>query len=220
MSSRSGRKSLALLVALLLSPGLLPAFETDLSSEAVRDAYFLGQRRDQKLAAFLASYEHHFPLPKRGPYISEIEFLTPYAQIIEASRDTVDYSAQQATLDYQERGDTIKIGVRIEFTATYSVIETLPAGSEGPTSTRLRSRDFWKDFRFGLSQDGRWVDPREVCSEPIYSPDALASGNLSGALVWLVYSAKDIRSEQALVEVVTPDGSQKVDTTFDLGNLR
>lgn len=215
------RKGFALFAVLFLGPALLFAFQTELSSEAVRDAYFLGQRHDQKLANFLSSYEQHFALPKTGPYISSIQVFTPYAQIVEASRENPDYSAQQAELDYRQRGDTIKISVRIEFTPTYTAFETVPAGprSGGQTATRPRSQDFWKDFRFGLSQDDNWLEPLEVYGEPIYTRNDAGSGALSGALVWLVYDAKDVRSEPVLVEVVTPGDLQKVDAQFDLEQL-
>lgn len=222
MPSLFGRTPWTVLAAVCLAPSVLLAYETDLSSEAVRDAYFLGQRHDDKTANFLKSYEQHFPLPKTGPYISLIQLLTPYSQIVETSRGALNYSAQRAQQDYQQRGDTIKICVRIEFTATYAVVETVPSGqrSGAEYSARLRSQDFWKDFRFGLSQNEHWLDPQEIYGDPIYAPTDLGSGTLSGALVWLIYDAKSVRSEPALVEVVSPDGSQKVDATFDLEKLR
>src|SRR5206468_8854587 len=63
---------------LLISPGAL-AFSSPLSDEAIREAYFLGQRRDEKMTAFLEKYKQHLREPDRGPYVSSVEFLTPFA---------------------------------------------------------------------------------------------------------------------------------------------
>ena len=79
------RAFLALLTsALLLSTPALP-FDTPLSDQAVREAYFLGQRTDQKIVDFFSGYTRHLPFPKAGPYVSEIQLLTPYAQVVELS---------------------------------------------------------------------------------------------------------------------------------------
>src|SRR5438034_4077976 len=67
------RAFLALLTsALLLSTPALP-FDTPLSDQAVREAYFLGQRTDQKIVDFFSGYTRHLPFPKAGPYVSEIQ---------------------------------------------------------------------------------------------------------------------------------------------------
>jgi len=47
------------------------ALDTPLSDEAVREAYFLGQRHD---ASFLTSYIKFLPMPKTGPHISSVTF--------------------------------------------------------------------------------------------------------------------------------------------------
>src|SRR5205823_8474915 len=97
------------------------AVEFPLSDTSIREAYFLGQRNDQKTSDFLKLYAKFLPLPQKGPYVSEIHLLTPYAQIVaDSSRHSVGYSAQQAAADYHGRGDTILLQVRIEFTVTYT----------------------------------------------------------------------------------------------------
>ncbi len=64
------------------------AYDTELSDIAVREAYFLGQRNDEKTRTFFAPYTQHLPLPKKGPYVSEIRLLTPLAQVVQASSQT------------------------------------------------------------------------------------------------------------------------------------
>jgi hypothetical protein len=198
----------------------LVAYEMPLEPHSIREAYFLGQRNDEKMAKVLELYTRHLPLPEKGPYISEIKLLTPYAQVVDVSRQrTVGYSAQQAEQDYRERGDTIVVFVRIEFTATYSYLQAVAsanrvAAEEGIT---LQTQDFWKDFRLGLSQHNSWVEPFYQQGEPFYTREY--GGGLAGAVVWLEYNAHDVASAEASVEVFAPGGEHRV-AKFDLEKLK
>src|SRR6266852_8258122 len=121
MNPKRIRQAASLLAAALFVTAPAFSFDQPLSSESVREAYFLGQRNDSKMIQALAPYNKRLALPERGPYISEIKLFTPYAQIIYISRQqSGHYNAQQAQQDYRDRGDTILGFVRIEFTATYS----------------------------------------------------------------------------------------------------
>ena len=62
------------------------------------------------------------------------------------------------------------------------------------------------------------MDARSADATPIYG-DSNYNGGLEGTVVWLDYDAKDITSDPASVEVVTPAG-QHVVATFDLSKLR
>src|SRR5216683_5363374 len=88
-----------LAAALLLAPATF-AFDSSLSDQAVREAYFLGQRRDEKTAEFLEKYRRHLSVPESGPWISTVEFFTPYAEMVELSQRSLNYSAQTAAKDY------------------------------------------------------------------------------------------------------------------------
>ncbi len=206
----------------LALPPLL-AYDTDLSDTAVREAYFLGQRNDEKTRAFFEPYTRHLPLPKSGPYISEIHLLTPLAQVVEvSSRTTSGYSAQQAQLDYQERGDLLLLEVHIEFTPTYNQIDAVrPSGKNGAEKgIVVRTEDFWQNFRYGIKQKEDWIDPRSMRGEPEYSrDDSYGNNGLIGAWVYLDYDAPNVPSDDTEVHVVTPDG-QDVSVPFDLAKLR
>src|SRR5437762_8599037 len=104
------RPCLALLTgALLLVPPSL-AYETPLSEEAVREAYFLGQRRDESMTAFLAKYIHELPPPDYGPHIASITTYTPFAQaVLWSSQQTANYSAQQAQIDHRRQTEIVQI---------------------------------------------------------------------------------------------------------------
>jgi hypothetical protein len=223
----SGRTRLArsaaslLLTAFLIAPAA--AYEAPLDPHSIREAYFLGQRNDEKMARFLDTYVKHLPPPEKGPYISEIQLLTPYAQVVDLSRQkTVGYSAQQAEQDYRDHGDTIRVRVRIEFTATYGLVEAQKATRSGTSpGFTLRPEDFWKQFKVGLSQKDQWVEPLDTYGEPTYSlfnPGATGPV-MNGALVYVEWNAADVSSSPANVEVFTPDG-QHVVATFDLEKLR
>jgi hypothetical protein len=204
--------------ALLLTSAAF-AFDSLLSDEAIREAYFLGQRNDYKMTQALAPYTKRLALPERGPYISEIKLFTPYAQIIDISRQqSGHYNAQQAQQDYRDRGDTLLVFVRIEFTATYSYPQAVASANRvaNEQGISLQPQDFWKDFRLGLSQDGRWVEPLSERAEALYNR---GEGGLGGAVVWLEFDARGVASTETSIEVDTPDG-QHVAVRFDLTRLR
>src|SRR5437879_4145005 len=118
---RYPRRLAAFAISALLLCQPLFAFQIPLSETAVREAYFLGQRNDQKTFDLLKLYTVSLPLPDKGPYISEIRLLTPYAQVVSvSSQHSVGYSAQQAAADYHGRGDSILVQIRIEFTVTFT----------------------------------------------------------------------------------------------------
>jgi hypothetical protein len=219
MNPKRTRQAASLLAAALFMTAPAFSFDLPLSSESVREAYFLGQRNDSKMIQALAPYNKRLALPERGPYISEIKLFTPYAQIIDISRQqSGHYNAQQAQQDYRHRGDTLLVFVRIEFTATYYYPQAVASANRvaKEQGISLQPQDFWKDFRLGFSQDGRWIEPLSERAEVLYNR---GEGGLGGAVVWLEFDARDVASTEASVEVLTPDG-QPVAVRFDLARLR
>src|SRR5437899_2576198 len=106
--AKSSRPFLAVLLALLVISPESFAFSSPLSEEAIREAYFLGQRRDESTARFLAKYKQSLAVPKTGPYIASVELLTPFARaVFVSSQQTMGYSAQQAEAEYRENKETI-----------------------------------------------------------------------------------------------------------------
>ena len=219
MTRSPGRWITAIFMAgLLLAPSSF-AFDLSLSGEAVRDAYFLGQRNDEKMAQVLAPYTRRLALPEKGPYISEIKLFTPYSQIIDLSRQQAGhYSAQQAQQDYRDRGDTILVFVRIEFTATYSYPQAAASANKVAKERGINPQlqDFWRDFCLGLSQNNKWIEPRNERAEAVYDR---GEGGLGGTVIWLEFDAHDVVSDEITVEVETPDG-QHIVAGFDLSQLR
>src|SRR5215475_5160327 len=96
----SNHRPLALLLAALLAASPCLAFDTPLSEQAIREAYFLGQRHDDTLARFLSKYTRYLDAPRSGPHIASITFFTPFALAAEESSRRSNYSAQQAQIDH------------------------------------------------------------------------------------------------------------------------
>ncbi len=142
---RSSVHPIALVVAavLLLTPYSF-AFDTPLSDQAVREAYFLGQRRDETMATLLNKYTKPLPPPKTGPYVTSITFLTPFALLVQHSSRQSNYSAQQAALDHRDQPEFVRIMVQIQLTDSYGAYIVRPTGprSGSPTGFLPRPYDF------------------------------------------------------------------------------
>jgi hypothetical protein len=175
--------------ALLFTPRAF-ALDLPLSSEAVREAYFLGQRHDEKTARFFEMYRQHFPVPRSGPYVSAMELSTPYVRAVELSER-----------EFRDRGNSVRLGVEVRYTATYR-----PATSGS-----------WKDFEVRLSQAGKTLASRSVRYEGIRT--GRGGNGPTGFLIWLEYDGRGLAPDDASVEVDTPDGQQVV-ARFDLSKLR
>ena len=176
----------AVLSAALVVPPTLFGYEVPLSDRSVREAYFLGQRGDEKMWQFLKDYTKALPLPKTGPHVSEITMLTLYAQVVELSREnSAGYSAQQAARDYRKRGDTVRLRVRLLFTATYTSMDAFDSArrARGPDDPEFGASQFWREFRFELRQQGNTATGTYVREEAVDS-----DGGLIGADVWFEYA--------------------------------
>jgi len=84
-----------------------------------------------------------------------------------------------------------------------------------------RPEDFWKDFRFVVTQNDEPLQYRNIPGEPQFCLACLNSlfGVLVGAYVNLDYDARSVPSQKTQVEIFTPDG-QHVVASFDLAALR
>jgi hypothetical protein len=224
-----------LVSALLFSPPSF-AFEAHLSSEAVREAYFLGQRNDETTRAFFEPYLRTFERPKNGPFVSEVEIYTPFSQLVELSSRRNNYSAQQATEDYLRGTDRVFVRIRIQFTPTYGTPSYLAAfiALNGRSVNPPQRANFSHDFRIGLSQNNKWLEPVEARHDLTntvptghfaFDPDGMGSwvyagdGMATGWLVWLEFDAKDVHNDNAQVEIFGPDDMHLV-ASFNFTALR
>lgn len=210
----------ALVTAGLLLSGTCFAFETPLSDQAVREAYFLGQRRDESMARFLSRYTKFLPLPASGPHISSVSFLTPFALLVRYSSRQSVYSAQQAEKDHHPEEEIVSIQIELLLTQSYGPFMTKPSGSRSgsPLGLQLRSSDFWRTFKFRIFDGEEEITTDDLAGEPHYlcSDDGCI---LTGATVHIQFPADALTSDTATIDVIPPEGDP-VSVDFGLEDLR
>ena len=208
-----------LLSTLLTSPALF-AFNSPLSDEAIREAYFLGQRRDEKMTVFLEKYKQHLREPDRGPFVSSVEFLTPFALLVLQSKDhSTGYSAQQAAEEHRGVEENVVVNIEVLFTESYGALIQQPISdrSGAPTGFAFRSSDFWRDIDVQVIVKDKVIKPTRFTGEPLYF---CARGcALMGATMRLEIPARFVDSDLATMHVVPPEGPE-VWVDFDLTGLR
>ena len=230
MSCNARLRIARLLIAIVFcitNGGVSPAYEVPLTPAALHEAFVLGQRNDAATAAFRSPYVEQITENSQEPHIAEIQILTPFAQVVDLSRRfTSGYSEEQAVREYRERGDTVVVRIALMLPAAYPKPEAPanedPASAQQPPapSTALQPENFWQNFRFATKQHSKTISTRFIRNQPIYStPTKDTPSALDGATVWLEYDAKDMASEETVVEVTTPD-SKTIRATFDLKRLR
>jgi hypothetical protein len=202
------------------------AYDAQLTPTQLHEAWTLGQRNDQATSEFLAPYAKQTNSDsENGPHIAEVEVLTPFAQVVDRSREHNggNYSEQQAAQEYKQHGNTVLVRVRLMLPSAFPKQESGPASAPPPTTEQkqaMRPENFWHNFQFHLKQGAKTLTPTSVSNKPIYSsPSKNAPSVLDGATVWLEYAAKTVASEPAIFEIVTPD-SKTTTTTFYLQDLR
>jgi hypothetical protein len=212
----------ALAISVLLLPTPCFSMDTPLSEEAVRDAYFLGQHHDQTLNVFLAKYLKSLPMPKTGPDIASISFLTPFALLAqESSQRTMNYSAQQAEQDHRNKQEIVRVVIQIQFTGTYGALIPTPTGSSSgsPIGFIQRPPDFWKDFEVQVLDKDKSLIPLSSSGDSVYSCGSDGACILSGATVQFEFRASAFTSDSPTVQVTPPEGDP-VSVDFDLTRLR
>ena len=214
------RSSLAFLTSALLFVPPSFAYGTPLSDQAVREAYFLGQRRDESMYDFLNKYTKLLSAPKTGPHIASVTFFTPFALLVQYSSRQSDYSAQQAAIDHKAHDEIVEIQVEIQFTQSYGAIIAVPTHSRSgsPTAIQQRSPEFWRAFKYRIHDGDEEITTEDMSGEPQYSCSD-GGCSLTGAIVYFQFPATAFKSDSASVEV-TPREGDPVSVDFDLSALR
>jgi hypothetical protein len=212
---------LVVLLALLVVPPESFAFNSPLSDEAVREAYFLGQRRDESTARFLAKYKHPLPVPKTGPYIASVELLTPFAGVVlVSSQQTMGYSAQDAEVAHRGREEIVAMNIEVLLTSSYGPLITRPTSerSGSPIGFAFRPPDFWEDIQVQVTVGDKIANPAHFSGEPNYRCGEDGC-QLTGATLSFEFPAGAFNSDTATVQVSPPEGPDVV-VGFDLTALR
>lgn len=148
--------------------------------------------------------------------------LTPYAETVGLSHQrTFGYSAQQAALEYHDRGDVFRLRVRVFFTDTYSERTYAQASTQKPKRAeplaQKRSSGSWQGFQVQLRQNDKIIEPLEIPGVPVFRGYTV-EGVYYGFDVVLHYDGAEIERDDTEIVVFTPDG-QRVSTQFDLARL-
>ena len=195
------------------------AFDNPLSDEAVREAYFLGQRHD---ASFLTNYIKFLPLPKTGPHISSVTFLTPFARLTQSSSNYVgNYSAQQARLDHLGQEEIVEIIVEIRLTPSYGAFISSPLSSRSssPPDFTPRSSLFWKDFHVQIYDGDQSLSPADFDGHANHSCGRRGPCVMTGATLKFEFPADAFTSDSATIHIDPPEGDP-ISVDFDLTRLR
>ena len=222
MFRSSARPIATVFVALIFSAPPSLAFDTPLSDQAVREAYFLGQRHDDSMATLLNKYTKFLPAPKTGPHVASVTFFTPFALLVQqSSQHTSGYSAQQAALDHRDQPEFVRIIVQIQFTDSYSAYIIRPTGSRSGSSAGFvpRPYDFWKDFDVQVSSKDQDLRPFSSSGQPNVLCSYEGGCELTGATLQFDFNAEDFPSGSAVIDVIPPEGD-RLSVDFDLGHLR
>jgi len=220
---RTRVRSLApvLAAAVLLTPSSF-AFDTPLSDQAVREAYFLGQRGDETMATFLNKYTKFLEAPKTGPDIASVTVFTPFALLVQqSSQHSSGYSAQQAALDHRNQGEFVRIVIQIQLTNSYAayIVRSTGSRSGSPNGFVPRPYDFWKDFDVQVSSKDQKLKPFSSSGQPNYLCSDDGGCEVTGATLQFDFSAEDFASGSATIDV-TPPESDPISIDFDLTHLR
>src|ERR1700676_1841036 len=224
------RKRIATAMAIALCVGLSPesnAYEKQLDARAIHEAYILGQRNDKSTGDFLAPYLTQITEVQKDVHIAQIELLTPFAQIVDVSRQKAadGFTEEQAIEYYKTHENTVKVNVTLMLPSAYpktaeSKEVPTPPPATAPEKSAMRPENFWQNFQFNLKQNGKTIPSRGISNQPIHSTATNnAPAALTGENVWLEYDVNDVASDLTTLEVVTPQG-KAIKATFDLKKLR
>jgi hypothetical protein len=218
------RPTFATIVALVLLAQPILAFQSPLSDESVREAYFLGQRHDGSFEGLVEKSTRRFPAPKTGPYISSVMFATPFVSAAQLSNNYIgNYSAQQAELDHREGGqEIVKVTVQIQLTETYgqfiAPVKTY-SRSGSPSALIPRPDDFWRDFQVRIFNGDEVLTNSVYHGRPNYSCGEYGPCILIGATLTFEFPAEAFSADSASITVDPPEG-ETVTADFDLSRLR
>jgi hypothetical protein len=179
------------------------AYDNPLSNQSVREAYFLGQRRDDSTAKLLSQYVKRLPATNAPWQVAEIEVRTPYQQVVLRSRQSLPgYSAQQAWEEYRKRSAQIVVRIYLATAITQLIVH----------------EDAWRQFKFKVEQ-GKEIRPAAITGWPVYLFADQGLPRIVGAEVYLELDAARVSSGPLRVEVKSPEGETS-SLEFDLSRLR
>ncbi len=201
----------AALGSLTWAASVLRAYHQTLDESDIMTAYNLGTSADYD--RFLRDYERVFP-PTNTNHISSMAIRTPFANLVQFRHDQSGRAAEPNFRDdYLAHPDN-------SLTAILTVETPGARSSEGMDNA---NSDFWKPFRFELSQDDP-IPPRNLSASILYmsvynSSTKSYSNQISGAVLYLQFDVQDVPSKLTHLKATGPDGNV-LTADFNLDQLK
>jgi hypothetical protein len=200
------RLGLSIALLAVLTAQSVAAYDYPLSSESIRQAYFLGSGDADKRTLFFEKYTKRYPVPKSGIYVGLIEFETPYVLIAERIAQNVSsYHAPDAVQEFLGKPANCRVRVEVYW------------GYNSTAAITGRGNHDQLDYTVRLKQNDKEIPLKSKWSQALlagYSAPIDVGIELDNE-----YDADKVESAPATVEVVGPDGTTLAET-FDLDRLR
>jgi hypothetical protein len=187
-----------LLLGLLMSVSTF-AFDYPLTTNAIRDAYFLGRQNTGAGTVFLPQYSRTIPNLAVEPYVSRVQIETPFFQAAQHASAALNYSAQDAVTDFY--GKTVKLRIYLE--VCYRIDAPLPSA-----------------LKIRVLQRKKEIPPLSDERTAFFPPsDAYGRPPNLGEKVTLEFDPSKFDSSTLTVQVDTPEG-QRAKIEFEMETLR
>ncbi|HKW89908.1 MAG TPA: hypothetical protein VJN21_14250 [Candidatus Acidoferrales bacterium] len=197
--------SLTILASCLFAAPAFAGYEYPLPSPEIRNAYFLGRGTDSRAAEFLATYKHWFTPPQTYRYlITEVEVLTPYAQVVQRGEDNIPNDSEVQT-ETDLRAHPLRFLVKVSITFNAAIVYDATEENGAPDGGRTFSAE--------LAQAHK-IEPVRTEVEPIYEKHGPG-----GIIMTLDADPTKITSAPLHITVRTPDG-KSLSAEFDLSKLK
>lgn len=203
--SLSTKNTMVILASFLFATPAFAGYEYPLQTAEIRNAFFLGERGDYQTADFLSAYAHRLRKAQTGDLIiSEIEVLTPYAQIVERG-------AHQASGDSEVQTETDLLAHPLRFEVKVTII--FNSHFDSTNDSKGSSQGSGEDFSIQVEQERKLV-PLKIKEVPIYSKHGPG-----GVVHTLEFDPRKITSAPMHITVHTPDG-RSISADFDMSKLK
>jgi len=201
----------AALCYLLLAAPSMGGYVKKLSSEDIRNAYFLGSGSLDSFARVFAAYSKSLPQSNASPAVNSIEVVTPFRAVAERARQhSTGYSAQQAEEEYRRSAPSFVVRIHIGLAPEYAdFLDEWPGASTSDT--------LWRDFKYQIKQDD-FIEPKSVTGRPVYLWSDFGPPLIVGAIVELHFDPSQITSDTLHVTVTPPFGDP-ITIDFELDDI-
>jgi hypothetical protein len=189
---------LAFLLALFLAVPVSAYDDIPHSTNAIREAYFLGTRHGGLTPDILAPYEHWIPELKEGTCTSQARLETPFLQVAEYAGKAANYSSQDAVKEFYGKHMVFRVYLDICYER------------DAPL----------KSAKIKVIQNKKEITPLSEESSP-YIPRVTELTTLppNGEQMHLEFKSSQIDSSTLTIRIDTPD-RQHAEVDFALQTLR